>query len=113
VGAYGSWLRQLAVNVWLKYARDAEPFSELDDDLRHESSMAMEHLDLDSALGALPPTFRLSIVLAYHESMSHGEIAIATGIPLGTVKSNITRGTRRLRELLAAYNSASEDETHV
>ena len=32
--------------------------------------------------------------------MSHGEVARATGFPLGTVKSHIARGTARLRTLL-------------
>jgi RNA polymerase sigma-70 factor (ECF subfamily) len=32
--------------------------------------------------------------------MSHGEIARATGLPLGTVKSHISRGTAKLRTLL-------------
>jgi len=46
---------------------------------------------------------RLCIVLAYAERMSHREIAAATDIPLGTVKSHISRGSARLRELLGAY----------
>jgi RNA polymerase sigma-70 factor (ECF subfamily) len=62
-----------------------------------------EQLDLDSALGTLPPDVRLCITLAYAERMSHREICEAIGLPLGTVKSHITRGAARLRRLLGAY----------
>jgi RNA polymerase sigma-70 factor (ECF subfamily) len=50
----------------------------------------------------------MCIVLSYQGGMSHGEIAAATQLPLGTVKSHIARGTARLRELLAAYHSSHE-----
>jgi RNA polymerase sigma-70 factor (ECF subfamily) len=33
--------------------------------------------------------------------MSHGEIAEMTGLPLGTVKSHVQRGTEKLRRILA------------
>jgi RNA polymerase sigma-70 factor (ECF subfamily) len=42
--------------------------------------------------------------------MSHGEISAATGVPLGTVKSHIKRGTERLRATLQAYD---ERNCHV
>ena len=64
---------------------------------------------LDRALAALAPEQRTCIVLSYHEGLSHGEIAEATGTPLGTVKSHIRRGTERLKTLMAAYEPATEE----
>jgi RNA polymerase sigma-70 factor (ECF subfamily) len=58
---------------------------------------------LDAALATLAQDARLCIVLAYHEGMTHDEIAALTDMPVGTVKSHIRRGTLRLREQLAAY----------
>jgi RNA polymerase sigma-70 factor (ECF subfamily) len=46
---------------------------------------------------------RLCIVLSYQEGLSHPEIAKLTGIPDGTVKSHIRRGSEKLRNLLSAY----------
>ena len=57
-------------------------------------------IDLERALATLRPPERVCIVLCFAEGMSHGEVARATGFPLGTVKSHIARGTAKLRTLL-------------
>jgi RNA polymerase sigma factor (sigma-70 family) len=107
-GAFGGWLRKLAVNFWLQHARSSRQERALDDDLRaeHPISNVSRQLDLDAALAQLPRDMRLCIVLAYNEGMSHAEISQIASIPLGTVKSHITRGSARLRELLHAYGDA-------
>ena len=42
--------------------------------------------------------------------MTHNEIADLTGMQLGTVKSHVRRGSKRLRELLSAYDEKTELE---
>jgi RNA polymerase sigma-70 factor, ECF subfamily len=105
--AFGGWLKRLAVNVWLQRVRTERNWQNTDDlESLPEPGIQptlTEQLDLDSALAALPPAVRLCITLAYAERMSHREICESTGLPLGTVKSHITRGAARLRELLGAY----------
>jgi RNA polymerase sigma-70 factor (ECF subfamily) len=107
--AFGGWLRRCAINTWLQKIRAERPAmmsSTTDlDELPHEATQSTltEQLDLDSALATLPPDVRLCITLAYAERMSHREICEATGLPLGTVKSHITRGAARLRKLLGEY----------
>ena len=59
-----------------------------------------ERLDLDAALARLEPDVRLCVVLSYEVGMSHGEIAAAMAIPLGTVKSHVARGSKILRSIL-------------
>jgi DNA-directed RNA polymerase specialized sigma24 family protein len=54
-------------------------------------------------LAKLSSEVRLCVVLAYNEGMSHSEIAQLTNLPVGTVKSHISRGAARLREMLATY----------
>lgn len=56
---------------------------------------------LQQALAHLSAAERWVLGLAYLREMSHAEIAAATGMPLGTVKSHVQRGQGRLRELLA------------
>lgn len=104
--AFGPWLRRIAVSVWLQHARRKQVAIEaLDDhDLPADSSAPPigQHLEVHEALARLRPAERLCLVLAYSEGLSQTEIAEATGLPLGTVKSHMTRGMGRLRQLFAS-----------
>jgi RNA polymerase sigma factor (sigma-70 family) len=119
-GAFGAWLRRLAINTWRAHIRAgkaalAATAPESEDAHASESpvsQMAGEQLDLDQALSHLSGDERLCIVLAYSEGMSHSEISETTGLPLGTVKSHIKRGAERLRTLLHAYRPI-EANRHV
>jgi RNA polymerase sigma factor (sigma-70 family) len=48
----------------------------------------------------LPERARTVIHMAYFEDLTHQQIAERTGLPLGTVKSDIRRGLQRIREQL-------------
>jgi RNA polymerase sigma-70 factor, ECF subfamily len=104
--AFGAWLRQIAVHTWLRHQRSTENFSSLEvGDEPTSIQTPSESMDLDAALSALHPRARLCLVLSYHEGMTHTEIAAATRIPVGTVKSDIVRATARCRAMLSAYQS--------
>ena len=104
-GAFGAWLRQVAICVWLQHVRKHKAVAPLSDTDASscDATLAGVTFDLDAALGQLTPDARLCVVLAYHEGMSHGEIVAATGLPLGTVKSHIQRGAAQLRDRLKDY----------
>lgn len=104
-GAFGAWLRQIAVSVWLQHVRRNKLFAPLPAEVadRCDDALTGVGFDLDAALAHLAPDARLCVVLAYHEGMSHGEIVAATGLPLGTVKSHIQRGAAQLRDRLQDY----------
>jgi RNA polymerase sigma-70 factor (ECF subfamily) len=61
------------------------------------------HLDpeIEAALDALPPDFRVAVVLCDLEQLSYEEIAATLNIKVGTVRSRIHRGRVMLREALA------------
>ena len=61
------------------------------------------HLDpqVQAALDALSPEFRVAVVLCDIEGLTYEEIAATLGIKLGTVRSRIHRGRVQLREALA------------
>jgi len=108
-GAFGGWLRKIALSVWLQHLRapGSRPVENATvEEPIHEPTVG-ERLDLDRALAQLAPDVRLCIVLTYGERMRHREIAEATDLPLGTVKSHIARGAARLRDLLRAYETTS------
>jgi RNA polymerase sigma-70 factor (ECF subfamily) len=55
---------------------------------------------VDRALDALGPDERLIVVLRYHADMTVPAIAVAAGIPEGTVKSRLHHAHGRLRSAL-------------
>lgn len=64
-------------------------------------AQAQADSQLHAALLELSSTERWVLGLAYYREMSHGDIAAATAMPLGTVKSLINRSQRKLRARLA------------
>ena len=110
---FAPWLKRMAVNVWLQHVRRKDPLEdsrEYQEDTRSAPQETGVAMDLDRALGQLAEQERICIVLSYHDRMTHGEIADLTGLPLGTVKSHIRRGTQRLRQFLSAYADAPDTE---
>ena len=118
--AFGSWLRAIAVNVWLQEARRAPARLEIAQSELPEpraegpgaADLAAARLDFGRALLRLKPAERVCLVLAYVEGLSHREIAETTGWPLGTVKSNVTRGAERLRAWLSPQNDEPMGDDH-
>ena len=55
---------------------------------------------LGHALAKLPEKQRTLVEKAYFKDMSHSEIAVATGLPLGTIKSRIRLALERLRHAM-------------
>ena len=53
------------------------------------------------ALRALPAEFRTAVVLFDVEGHSYEEVAAIEGVPVGTVKSRLSRGRTQLRTMLA------------
>ena len=54
------------------------------------------HRFLEKCIGALPRLQREAVQLAFFEGLSHSEIAAATHAPLGTVKTRLELGLRKL-----------------
>ena len=71
----------------------------------------LEKLDIEiiqQAIQALPIEFRDTVALATVEEMSYQEIADMLGIPVGTVRSRLSRGRKLLQKALWEYLSGEE-----
>jgi RNA polymerase sigma-70 factor (ECF subfamily) len=78
----------------LTWGPEAEP------DQADVLALQQESAQLGEAIAALPDKQRELIVRAYYGELTHSEIADATGLPLGTIKSRIRLALDRLRHQL-------------
>ncbi|MEV0594325.1 RNA polymerase sigma factor [Nonomuraea cavernae] len=66
--------------------------------------------DLVSALAALPAKDRDVLLLIAWGDLTYEEVARALGIPIGTVRSRLNRGRRKVRAALGDSNPMIEEE---
>jgi len=59
--------------------------------------------DVQRAIQALPPDYRMAVLLADLEDLSYKEIASALEVPVGTVMSRLYRGRKLLEATLLKY----------
>lgn len=64
------------------------------------------------ALGQLDEIYRAPVALFYLQDYSYKEIAEVLGVPLGTVKSRLTRGLGKLHQFLADADNQSPKPDH-
>ena len=107
--AFPGWFRRIAVTTFLMAKRRQKAVFEVIDDaspIADETSTpeaaAGAKIDLEKALARLSDAERLCVTLNHGEGLSHAEIVEMTGLPLGTVKSHVLRGTEKLRRMLEA-----------
>lgn len=104
------WLYRIATNLARDHYRsantryaagpsDEETVSEgplLEDDALEQDELRQ----VVTALHALPDHQREIVVLRYYQELSLNEISETLAVPLGTVKSRLSVGLRRLRDLM-------------
>lgn len=83
-------------------ARPCEPLSvDPADELPSAPPDEWDEERLRCALQALPPEFRVTLLMYYFEELSYKEIAERLQIPLGTVMSRLSRAKSNLRAYFA------------
>ncbi|HTV29883.1 MAG TPA: sigma-70 family RNA polymerase sigma factor [Xanthobacteraceae bacterium] len=68
---------------------------------------SLELRDLDRAIGRLPDEQRQVILLVGLEGMRYEEVAKILGIPIGTVRSRLSRGRETLRVLMGMHEATA------
>lgn len=78
---------------------------------RRDGTEANEQLAIaQRAFEQLRPEQRQVLQLAIHQGCSHEQIATATGMPLGTVKTHARRGLIKIRQILAEQGVLAPDQ---
>jgi RNA polymerase sigma-70 factor (ECF subfamily) len=73
---------------------------------------SLELRDLEIAMSKLPNEQRQAILLVGLEGMSYEEVASTLQIPVGTVRSRISRGRDQLRRLMGVEEELAPQETY-
>lgn len=112
---FGTWLRQIALNLVRSQARarrPEDPAGSLLDALPAPGTVApgaaapagagdpILRRRLEAAVRALPERQRLAVILKVQEEMTHAEAARVLGCTAGTVKANLFHALRKLRRML-------------
>ncbi|GGO65829.1 RNA polymerase sigma factor [Bowmanella pacifica] len=104
--SFGTWLHSIAYRTFLNEKRKSHYANEVPySDAIIEpmvASNAEKDLLVESLINRLGLAERTCITLAYSAGMSHQEIMEITQLPLGTVKSNINRGKKKVETWLHA-----------
>jgi RNA polymerase sigma-70 factor (ECF subfamily) len=100
--SFGSWLASIARNRAVDHARRRRPTEELPDTPAEEASLAKqaEAREVLRTIRTLPASYRETLVLRLVEGMTGPEIAMRTGLTAGSVRVNLHRGMKLLREKL-------------
>lgn len=102
--AFGAWLAAIARNRANDFHRGARETETLTDQSHAGEGEAASHGEALAALRAirqLPEAYRETLVLRLVEGMTGPEIAERTGLTPASVRVNLHRGMKMLREALA------------
>jgi RNA polymerase sigma-70 factor (ECF subfamily) len=116
-GAVKTWVVRIVTNACYDQLRakkrrpetslDADPESDWAEWVGDDQEQPEEHAErqelgqvIQRGLDALPPEQRMVVVLSDIQGLKYDQVATTMGISLGTVKSRLNRGRRKLRDFL-------------
>ena len=104
--AFAGWLMSIARHRAIDVVRGKKPTDELAD-IPVPAPRSAEVAEVLAALRALPEAYQETMILRLVEGMSGPEIAEQTGLSPGSVRVNLHRGMKLLRERLGLEQEAS------
>ena len=99
--AFPGWLARIARNKANDHHRRSIETSEIRDDFKSQSAPDEEALAALSVIRRLPEAYRETLIMRLLEGMTGDEIAARTGLTPASVRVNLHRGMKQLREKLA------------
>ena len=98
--AVGAWLAMIARNRANEFYRYTKPTEELSEDLSHNPHAKHEAREVLAVIRSLSETYQETLILRLVEGMTGNEIAEKTGFTPESVRVNLHRGMKMLRQKL-------------
>ncbi len=124
--SFSTWLYRLTGNVCIDFLRRRKkektiPLYYTDEENEEQelplphppppagdpAHLPREHSQVAEAMAKLEPEYRQALILRVIDGLSYAEIAAATDVPEGTVKSRIARAREKMRRLLKKTGNKS------
>ena len=100
LNAFGPWIGMIARNRAMDFHRKSRETVDLSDDLKSTDSTENKAAEILELIRSLPDAYRETLVLRLVEGMTGPEIALRTGLTAASVRVNLHRGMKLLREKL-------------
>jgi len=98
--AFGPWIAMIARNRAVDFHRHSRETVEITDDLPGSDKQEARAAEILELIRSLPEAYRETLVLRLVEGMTGPEIAARTGLTAASVRVNLHRGMKLLREKL-------------
>lgn len=98
--AVGGWLASIARHTAFDFRSRLRALDELPESLAGGTSPDGEAFEVLDAIQSLPVSYRETLVMRLVEGMTGPEIAVRTGLTEASVRVNLCRGMKLLRERL-------------
>ena len=98
--AFGPWIAMIARNRAVDYYRRSRETVEITDEVRGTDKQESKAAEILELIRSLPEAYRETLVLRLVEGMTGPEIAARTGLTAASVRVNLHRGMKLLREKL-------------
>lgn len=116
---FSTWVYRIATNAALDELRRIKRRAIPHDDDTFTSLPVSDgvgavdaQLDVSAALSQVPEEFRTVLVLRHIADLEYDEIAVILEIPVGTVRSRLSRGRAQLSALLGNQSDEQERQTY-
>lgn len=98
--AFGAWIAMIARNRAVDFHRRSRDTVEINDEMRGTETHDSRAAEILELIRNLPEAYRETLVLRLVEGMTGPEIAERTGLTAASVRVNLHRGMKLLRERL-------------
>ena len=117
---FSTWVYRIATNAALDELRRIRRRDVPNDEAKFENISVGDatnavdaQMDVSAALAQVPEEFRVVLVLRHIADLDYEEIASVLNVPVGTVRSRLSRGRAQLTEILGNQSESPGRQTNT